>query len=85
MTNAQVEQYINEVKRTILEAQKELAEVKIIRENDPTEFSHLMQQLQQLNEELDHYLVNATNEQQADLREAQKYLQYTQELMERGI
>lgn len=85
MTNEEVEQYINQVKETINEAQKELAEVKIVRESDPTEYSHVMQQLQQLNENMGDYLVDATPEQKADLLEAREYIHYTQELMTKGI
>ncbi|MDQ0253600.1 putative phage infection (PIP) family protein YhgE [Evansella vedderi] len=85
MTNEQVEQYINKIKETINEAQKELAEVKIVRENDPTDYSYLMQQLQQLNEDMGDYLANATPKQREDLLEAREYLHYTQEIMTRGI
>jgi hypothetical protein len=85
LTDEQVEQYISKVKDTITEAQKELAEVKIVSENDPTEYSHVMQQLLQLNDDMGDYLDNATPKQKEDLDEARKYIQYTQEIMNDGI
>ncbi|MBU9714178.1 DUF2524 family protein [Evansella tamaricis] len=85
MTHGQVQDYINRVKTTIEEAQKELLEVKIIRENDPTEFSYVVNQLQELEGEFRSHLENASPAEKQELLEAKKYLQQTQEIMERGI
>ncbi|MFA9556846.1 DUF2524 family protein [Evansella sp. AB-rgal1] len=85
MNNEEVELYINRVKDTISEAQKELAEVKIVRENDPTEYSYVMKQLQEMNEEMGVFLERATPSQREDLMEARKYIHYTQDIMTRGI
>lgn len=70
MTDKQVEQYISKVKETISEAQKELEKVKMVSENDPTEYSHVMQRLLQLNEDMGAYFSNATPKQKQDLAEA---------------
>ncbi|MCD8510158.1 MAG: YtzC family protein [Bacillus sp. (in: Bacteria)] len=85
MTNEQIETYINQIKDTIDEAQKELAEVKTITENDPTEYSFLLKQLKELEGEMESYLTNATPEQKAELLVAREFLHYTEELMIRGI
>lgn len=85
LTNEQIEAFINQIKDTIDEAQKELAEVKTITENDPTEYSYSLKQLMDLEEEMDTYLTNATPEQRAELLAAREFIHYTEELMVRGI
>ncbi|MBU9721157.1 MULTISPECIES: DUF2524 family protein [Bacillaceae] len=83
--SGQIENYINKVKNTIENAQKELAEVKMIRENDPTEFSYLLHELQELQQEMPMYIQQASPVEKEKLLEAKEYLQYTQEVMEKGI
>ncbi|ADU31452.1 DUF2524 family protein [Evansella cellulosilytica] len=83
--NTSITHYMMNVKETVEEAQKELLDIKIIREYDPTEYSYAFKQLKELEEEASVLLETATPEEQVAIREARDLVLYTQEVMTRGI
>jgi len=81
-----LEDCLNRVQSTIDRALTELMEVKMIRENDPTEFPYLQNELNELDIEI-HSLLERNQEEseRTTLLEAQKKLHEVQDIMTRGV
>ncbi len=81
----QVDSYLTRAQETIDSAHKELLDVKLVQQNDPTEYPFLMNQLMELDEEISELLTSASPEQRAQLEEAQQQIRETKTIMVRGI
>ncbi|UOE92009.1 DUF2524 family protein [Alkalihalobacillus sp. LMS39] len=76
---------LNRVQETIDFALNELMEVKIVRENDPTDYALAQKQLDDLTIELETLIEDSPIEERASLIEAQEKIREVQETMVRGI
>ncbi|MFC0559746.1 hypothetical protein [Halalkalibacter alkalisediminis] len=77
---------LNRLQSTIDQALTELMEVKMIRENDPTEFPYLQNELNELDIEITLLLEkNQEGSHHTRLQEAQKKLHEVQDIMIRGV
>lgn len=81
----QIDSYLSRANETIENAHKELLDVKLIQQNDPTEYPFIMNQLMELDEEIGELLTAASPEQRAQLEEAQHQLREAKTVMIRGI
>ncbi|WP_161568142.1 DUF2524 family protein [Anaerobacillus alkaliphilus] len=81
----QIDSYLTRAQETIDSAHKELLDVKLIQQNDPTEYPFLMNQLMELDSEINDLLATASPEQRAQLEEAQHQIRETKTIMVRGI
>jgi hypothetical protein len=81
----QIDSYISKAQETIESAHKELMDVKLIQQNDPTEYPFIMNQLMELDFEINELLSAASPEQRIQLEEAQQMLRDTKTIMIRGI
>ncbi|WP_332697695.1 DUF2524 family protein [Halalkalibacter lacteus] len=79
-----IEECLNRAQQTIDRALTELMEVKMIRENDPTEFAFAQKELDELQSEID-TLVNENDSDSPQLLEAQTRLNEVREIMIKGI
>ncbi|MCL7749389.1 hypothetical protein [Halalkalibacter alkaliphilus] len=77
-----IEECLYRVQNLIDRALTELMEVKMIRENDPTEYAFIQKELGDLQGEFDQLV---TEDQDPRLEEAQKRLNEVREIMEKGI
>ncbi|WP_227938091.1 DUF2524 family protein [Alkalihalobacillus deserti] len=85
-TDNYVEDCLKRVQSTVDQALTELMEVKMIRENDPTEFPYLQNKLNELEVEVSSLLENNQDDSHLSrLQEAQKKLNEVQDIMVRGI
>ncbi|MDT8860675.1 DUF2524 family protein [Alkalihalobacillus sp. MEB130] len=82
-TEQSIEECLYRVQDVIDRALTELMEVKIIRENDPTEFAFVQKELSDLQIELDSFIDEESNN--TRLIEAQQRLNEVREIMTRGI
>ncbi|WP_026672060.1 DUF2524 family protein [Alkalihalobacterium bogoriense] len=85
MNTNSVAQTLNRVQETIDFALNELMEVKIVRENDPTDYALAQKQLDDLSIELETLIEDSPIEERASLIEAQEKIREVQETMVRGI
>ncbi|MCT8138215.1 DUF2524 family protein [Anaerobacillus sp. CMMVII] len=81
----QIDSYLSRAHETIESAHKELLDVKLIQQNDPTEYPFIMNQIMELDEEINELLAQASPEQRDQLEEAQHQLRETKTVMIRGI
>ncbi|OIJ15686.1 hypothetical protein BKP35_01450 [Anaerobacillus arseniciselenatis] len=81
----QVDEYLHKAQDAIDSAHKELLDVKLIQQNDPTEYPFIMNQIMELDEEINDLLTDASPEQREQLEEAQQQLQETKSIMIKGI
>jgi hypothetical protein len=81
----QIDSYLTRAHETIESAHKELLDVKLIQQNDPTEYPFIMNQLMELDDEISELLTAASPEQRSQLEEAQHQLRETKTVMIRGI
>jgi hypothetical protein len=81
----QIDDYLTKAQDTIDSAHKELLDVKLIQQNDPTEYPFIMNQIMELDAEINDLLTAASPEQRAQLEEAQQQLRETKRIMIRGI
>ncbi|GAE34290.1 DUF2524 family protein [Halalkalibacter akibai] len=85
-TDDQIEEFLTRIQSTVDQALTELIEVKIIRENDPTEFAFLQNELYELETELDSLIQDiGTSSEHSKLTEAKRRLNEIQEVMIKGI
>ncbi len=84
MTNQIIEQYLEKVQHTVDNALNELMEVKMVRENDPTEYSQLQKELQELRSEAD-LLLTLHPFYKEKLIQTKERIQEIEEVMVRGI
>jgi hypothetical protein len=85
-TDDYIEDFLTRVQSTVDQALTELMEVKMIRENDPTEFSFLQNELNKLEEEMEKLIQEQDgNPSHPRLQQAQNKLSEVQEVMVRGI
>ncbi|WP_096200653.1 DUF2524 family protein [Bacillus sp. FJAT-45350] len=75
--------FLDKVQATVDEALNELMEVKMIRENDVTEYSSLQHELNQLRDEAD-ILMLSMPQHHKKLKEVQAKIDEIQEVMIRG-
>jgi predicted transcriptional regulator len=75
---------LNRAQQTINRALTELMEVKMVRENDPTEYAFAQKELNEVQSEID-TLINEEHSNNAQLLEAQKRLNEVREIMIKGI
>ncbi|MBU8907973.1 hypothetical protein [Desertibacillus haloalkaliphilus] len=86
MTENEMQQLQQKIEEIVSGALNELMEVKMIRENDPTEFSMYQHKLQQLDAELDMLLETAKPGEVRDaLIEAHERVNQVRETLVRGI
>lgn len=85
MFNEELEAYVNEVKETIQNAQEALLEIKITRENDPSQYSFAMKELLRLEANFPGYYAKAGPDEKEILLEAKEQLEYTKDVMDKGI
>ncbi|WP_332628974.1 hypothetical protein [Halalkalibacter flavus] len=78
-----IEECLYRVQNLIDRALTELMEVKMIRENDPTEYAFIQKELGDLQGEFDQLVGDKNNDPR--LEEAQKRLNEVREIMTRGI
>ncbi|WP_169823129.1 DUF2524 family protein [Anaerobacillus alkalilacustris] len=81
----QINEYMRKAQDTIDNAHKELLDVKLIQQNDPTEYPFIMNQLMELDEEINDMLTAASPQQRTQLEEVQYQLRETKAVMIRGI
>ena len=81
----QIGEYLHKAQNTIDSAHKELLDVKLIQQNDPTEYPFIMNQIMELDEEINDLLTDASPEQREQLEEAQQQLRETKAIMIKGI
>lgn len=82
-TNTRLEQFLEKTQRTIDQSLNELMEVKIIRENDLSEYSLCQKELEDLKEEAQMLMIMHPT-QQEKLKEVQKKIEEIQEVLVRG-
>lgn len=81
----QIDKYLTKAQDTIDSAHKELLDVKLIQQNDPTEYPFIMNQIMELDEEINDLLTDASPSQREQLEVAQQQLRETKSIMIRGI
>ncbi|WP_170885560.1 DUF2524 family protein [Bacillus alkalicellulosilyticus] len=85
MNTNEITIFINKAEQTIDQALNELAEVKIVRENDPSDFAYAQHQLQELQAEAEDLLEKVEFQERPVLVKVKQRLQEVQETMIRGI
>lgn len=80
----QIHEILKRTQDIVDSAHKELLDVKLIQQNDPTEYPFIMNQLTELDEEINELLA-ASPEQRTQLEEVQHYIRETKTVMIRGI
>ncbi|MFC0472783.1 DUF2524 family protein [Halalkalibacter kiskunsagensis] len=83
-TEEYIEECLTRAQQTIDRALTELMEVKMIRENDPTEFAFAQKELDEIQSEID-VLVKDNDSTNSQLLEAQARLNEVREIMIKGI
>lgn len=81
----QVNHYLSKAQDTIDSAHKELLDVKLIQQNDPTDYPFIMNQLMELDDEINELLADASPTQRDQLEQAQQQIRETKTIMIRGI
>lgn len=81
----QIDSYLEKTRSIIESANKELLDVKLIQQNDPSDYPYIMNQLMELDEEINDLLTDASADQRKQLEEAQEYIRDTKTIMIRGI
>jgi predicted transcriptional regulator len=79
-----IEECLNRAQQKVDRALTELMEVKMVRENDPTEYAFAQKELNEVQSEID-TLINEEHSNNAQLLEAQKRLNEVREIMIKGI
>ncbi|ARK30688.1 hypothetical protein [Halalkalibacter krulwichiae] len=86
MSDTYIQSILNQVQKTIDQSLTELMEVKMIRENDPTEFSYLQHELNELEEKLASLLQDQNcSSYYPSLQDAHKRICEVQDIMIKGI
>ena len=84
MENQLIEQFLQKTQRTVDQALNELMEVKVIRENDPTEYSQLLFELHELKREAE-LLSTLHPAHKENLMKTKEKISEIEVVMERGI
>ncbi|OLO40448.1 hypothetical protein BTR23_08160 [Alkalihalophilus pseudofirmus] len=84
VTNNELEHFLNKVQSVVDQGLDELLETKMIRENDPSDYSYIQFQLHELVEESDQ-LMKKFPDQHEQLSDVQQKIKEIQEVMVKGI